>query len=178
MATPNKGGKMPTSDEVGIRIGFLIHDVSRLRRTVYDCLNPNLVITRSESWVLTGVSRKSSGMSQTELARVLGLSKTATGDFIKALQQKGFVTRVPDRQDQRAYLVQLTRSGRTILNKIAGVVTRMNAEVFRNFTLEELDQFASYLKKMKLQLNSMTETAASPGSARKSRVAIRPRRRK
>ena len=173
---------MPTNDRLGIRIGFLVHDLSRLRRAVFDSRNPHQTITRTESWVLTGVSRKRTGMSQTELARVLGLGKTATGEFVKSLELKGFVTRIPDPQDQRAYSVQLTRNGRVILAKIATVVTRMNAGIFKNFTSAELQQFADHLKKMKLELSLMAEAATAQKLNRKpavkTRVAIQQRRRK
>jgi len=184
-AGKNKGDMMSMNERLGIRIGFLIHDVSRLRRSVYGSLNPNQAITRSESWVLTGVSRKRSGISQAELARVLGMGKTATGEFVTALERKGFVSRIPDPQDQRAYSVRLTRGGKAILAKIAGVVTKMNTEIFRHFSSHELQQLADHLGKMKHQLNSMAGATPSsdessksktrkPGS--RSRVAIKQRR--
>ena len=41
-----------------LRLGFLIHDVSRLRRSAFDrCLKP-LNVTRSQWWVLAYLSRK------------------------------------------------------------------------------------------------------------------------
>ena len=40
-----------------LRLGFLIHDVSRLRRSAFDrCLKP-LNVTRSQWWVLAYLSR-------------------------------------------------------------------------------------------------------------------------
>ena len=156
---------MPMNDRLGIRIGFLIHDVSRLRRSIFDSLNPHQAITRSESWVLTGVSRKRSGISQTELARVLGMGKAATGEFVKTLERKGFVSRIPDPQDQRAYSVKLTRDGKAILRKIAAIVTRMNAEIFRNFSAQELQQCANHLTKMKVQMNLMAGAHAAQMAA-------------
>jgi DNA-binding MarR family transcriptional regulator len=176
---------MSMSDRLGIRIGFLIHDVARLRRSVFDSRNPHHTITRSESWVLTGVSRKRSGISQTELARVLGMGKAATGEFVKALERKGFVSRIPDPKDQRAYSVKLTREGKAILAKIAAIVTKMNAEIFRHFSARELQQFADHLRKMKLQMNCMVGVAPAPQvrdkpnrriATGKSRVAIQQRR--
>src|SRR5271167_3812689 len=96
---------------LGIRIGFLIHDVSRLRRSLFDARSRHLDITRSEAWVLTGISRRPAGISQTELAKVLGLGKVATGEFVAGLARKGFVLRRLDDVDRRAYRVQLTQRG-------------------------------------------------------------------
>jgi MarR family transcriptional regulator, transcriptional regulator for hemolysin len=146
------------NQRLGIRIGFLIHDVSRLRRTLFDLRSPHLDITRSEAWVLTGISRRRSGISQTELAKVLGLGKVATGEFVAGLDRKGFVVRRLDDADHRAYCVQLTPRGRRILRKISEVVTQMNAELFESVSVDELFTFVDALRNMKLKLISMTET--------------------
>lgn len=142
---------------LGIRIGFLIHDVSRLRRVLFDSRSPHLDITRSEAWVLTGISRRSSGISQTELAKVLGLGKVATGEFVGDLERKGFVIRRLVDGDRRAYSVQLTQRGRNILSRISDIVTQMNVEIFENVSALDLQQFFDTLKNMKLRLIAMTE---------------------
>ncbi len=130
------------SRRLGIRIGFLIHDVSRLRRSLFDARSPHLDITGSEAWVLTGISRRPSGISQTELAKVLGLGKVATGEFVAGLEKKGFLVRRMDDIDRRAYRVQLTQRGRGVLAKISDVVAQMNAEIFENVSHAELDVFS------------------------------------
>ena len=57
-----------------LRLGFLIHDVSRLRRSAFDrCLKP-LNVTRSQWWVLAFISRKN-GLPQTQLANELDVGK-------------------------------------------------------------------------------------------------------
>src|SRR5260221_6759654 len=102
-----------------IRIGFLVHDVSRLRRTAFDhWLNP-LVITRSQWWILTGVSRLGDkGIPQTELAKVLDLGKVALGGLIDRLEERGYVERRDHAADRRLNLVHLTKSGTAILEKM------------------------------------------------------------
>ena len=56
-----------------LRLGFLIHDVSRLRRSAFDrCLKP-LNVTRSQWWVLAYLSRED-GMTQSQLAEELDLN--------------------------------------------------------------------------------------------------------
>ena len=59
---------MSTEDHP-FRIGFLIHDVSRLRRTIVDKALKPMGITRPQWWVLANLSRhEGGGMMQTELA--------------------------------------------------------------------------------------------------------------
>src|SRR5690349_7808664 len=92
-----------------IRIGFLIHDVSRMRRSAFDQRIKPLGITRSQWWVLSGVSRHGrEGITQTELAAVLDLGKVALGGLIDRLEENGFVVRSSDPQDRRVNKVLLT----------------------------------------------------------------------
>src|SRR3981081_1123579 len=82
-----------------LRLGFLIHDVSRLRRSAFDrCLKP-LNVTRSQWWVLAYLSRED-GMTQSQLAEQLDLGKVAVGGLIDRLEKSGLVRRDADPRDQ------------------------------------------------------------------------------
>ena len=74
----------------GLRFGFLIHDVSRLRRVVVDRALRPLGITRSQWWVLAFLSRRD-GMTQTALAADLDLTKVAIGGLLDRMEAAGFV---------------------------------------------------------------------------------------
>src|SRR5256885_11961003 len=64
-----------------LRLGYLIHDVSRLRRMMFDRVLAPLGITRSQWWVLAFISRKD-GLPQTQLANELDVGKGAVGALI------------------------------------------------------------------------------------------------
>src|SRR5438067_11869208 len=53
-----------------LRLGFLVHDVSRLRRKAIDRVLKPLGVTRSQWWVLAFLSRRD-GMPQVNLAAEL-----------------------------------------------------------------------------------------------------------
>src|SRR4030088_3041768 len=68
------------------RIGFLIHDVSRLRRTIVDKALRPMGVTRSQWWVLANLSRHNGdGMMQTELSKVMDVGKGTLGGLIDRL---------------------------------------------------------------------------------------------
>ena len=69
-----------------LRFGFLIHDVSRLRRVVVDRALKPLGITRSQWWVLAFLSRRD-GMTQTALAADLDLTKVAIGGLLDRMEE-------------------------------------------------------------------------------------------
>src|SRR4029450_425263 len=83
-----------------LRLGFLIHDVSRLRRSAFDrCLKP-LNVTRSQWCVLACVSG-GDGLTQPQPAKELALGKVAIGGLIDRLEKAGLVRREADASDRR-----------------------------------------------------------------------------
>jgi hypothetical protein len=73
-------------DGFGVRAGFLIHDVSRLRRAFFDSAMRPYGLTRSQWWVLGQLSRRrGEPMSQVELAKHLDLGKASLGGQIDRL---------------------------------------------------------------------------------------------
>src|SRR6516164_7238444 len=111
-----------------LRFGFLIHDVSRLRRVVVDRSLKPLGITRSQWWVLAFLSRRD-GMTQTALAADLDLTKVAIGGLLDRMEDAGFVERRADRNDGRARRVYLTRAGAKIVNTIRQSVEAVELEI-------------------------------------------------
>lgn len=101
-----------------LRLGYLIHDVSRLRRVEFDRELAPLGITRSQWWVLAFISRND-GLPQTQLAIELDVGKVALGSLIDRLQAAGFVERRADGKDRRVKRVFLTPDGRRLITDIA-----------------------------------------------------------
>src|ERR1700740_806587 len=93
-----------------LRLGYLIHDVSRLRRMMFDRTLAPLGITRSQWWVLAFVSRKN-GLPQTQLANELDVGKVALGALIDRLEAAGFVAPRGDPVDRRGSNVVFTQRG-------------------------------------------------------------------
>src|SRR5260221_4420537 len=100
-----------------LRLGFLVHDVSRLRRKAVDRVLKPLGVTRSQWWVLAFLSRRD-GMPQVALAAELDLGKVALGGLIDRLEGTGLVERRPDRIDRRLKRVFLTKTRIQLFTKI------------------------------------------------------------
>jgi MarR family transcriptional regulator for hemolysin len=98
------------------RFSFTIHDISRMRRTLFDQELKPLGITRSQWWVLGNLSRHSdTGMIQTELARILEVGKVTVGGLIDRLEEDRLVIRRDDADDRRVKRVFITDRGFAIL---------------------------------------------------------------
>ena len=137
-----------------LRFGFLIHDVSRLRRVVVDRALKPLGITRSQWWVLAFLSRRD-GMTQTALAADLDLTKVAIGGLLDRMEDAGFVERRADRNDGRARRVYLTRAGAKMVNTIREKVESTELEILSRVPEEQLNQAADTLRTLKDTLLEM-----------------------
>jgi len=96
------------------RLGFIMHDVSRLRRVAFDDFMKPFGATRSQWWVLAYLSRHD-GMSQSDLAGMLDLGKAALGGLLDRLESAGFVERHADAADRRVKRVHLAAKGLTLV---------------------------------------------------------------
>jgi MarR family transcriptional regulator for hemolysin len=179
MAASAEGNEQKMKRNERIRIGFLIHDVSRLRRTAFDQRMKPLGITRSQWWVLTGVSRHGEeGIAQTELAKVLDLGKVALGGLIDRLEERGFVERRSDPQDRRVNKVHLTPKGNAVLEKMQKIGMEMNAKVMSGISLPRQHQLADMLHAMKANLVAMDVVPGSKERREDEEAATRVRTRR
>jgi DNA-binding MarR family transcriptional regulator len=134
--------------DTGLRFGFLIHDVSRLRRVVVDRSLKPLGITRSQWWVLAFLSRRD-GMKQAALAGDLDLTRVAIGGLLDRLEAGGFVERRADLTDGRARRVFLTKAGARLVSTIRAGVERIEAEILSRISEKDLRQAAATLLTLK-----------------------------
>lgn len=156
-------GEQPDWD---LRLGYLIHDVSRLRRMMFDRALAPLGITRSQWWVLAFVSRRN-GSPQTELANELDLGKVALGGLIDRLESSGFVMRQADPVDRRVKRVYLTKQALSFLKQVRKETDKFNARIVEGMDRTDLAKAADTLLAMKRRLLSMSEEA--PPAARPGR---------
>ncbi len=132
----------------GIRLGFLIHDVSRMRRSAYDQFMRPLGITRAQWWVLAHLSRQD-GMMQTQLADVLEVGKASLGDVIESLEAGGWVQRLPDPTDKRARRVYLTKPAQGLIKRMTVLENEFNNQILGELTATERRDLARSLVKIK-----------------------------
>lgn len=148
--------------DANLRFGFLIHDVSRLRRIVVDRALKPLGITRSQWWVLAFLSRRD-GMTQTALAADLDLTKVAIGGLMDRMEGAGFVERRQDERDARARRVFLTRTGLKLVNTIRESVDAVESDIVTRITEDDLETAARVLKAIKERLLEMIEGEVETG---------------
>ena len=137
-----------------IRFGFLVHDVSRLRRVALDRVLKPLGVTRSQWWVLTFLSRRD-GMPQSALAADLDLTKVAVGGLLARMEASGLIERRAESLDARIRRVHLTRAGTRLIGKIRTAVGDFELGVLSGANDKDLQATLATLRDMKHKLLGM-----------------------
>ncbi|MCK9553228.1 MarR family transcriptional regulator [Aquamicrobium sp.] len=152
------------------RIGFYVHDVSRMRRTLFDHEMKPLGITRSQWWVLAQLSRAEGhvgdeGMLQTDLSKLLDVGKVTIGGLIDRLESGGFVVRRADRVDRRAKRLIITPKGRRVLDQMVAVGRRLNLSILDGLSDRDIKTAEKVLSRMKGNIRrKLVPLRLTPGS--------------
>lgn len=87
------------------------------------------------------------------LAEAFRLDSSTTSRQTAALEQKGYVYRIPSEQDRRAYFLSITDSGAAELASSKQVRITRILELLNDWKPEEADQFGQLLAKFNRSLD-------------------------
>jgi MarR family transcriptional regulator for hemolysin len=147
-----------------LRIGFLVHDVSRMRRTLFDQAVKPLGITRAQWWVLANLSRQEpEGMIQSDLARLLDVGKVTIGGLIDRLEASGHVERRADPVDRRIKRVFITDGGYEVIDKMRSVGRELNVVILKGIPLDQVHVAEEVMRQMKDNLREQLGPSKDPG---------------
>lgn len=136
------------SDDLAFRLGFYIHDTSRLRKLLFDAQFKPAGVTRAQASVLSCLWSQDE-ITQSELAKKLDLGKVALGSLIDRLEAAGMVERRGDVADRRAKLIVVTAAGRTALAQLRELAGATNDIVLAGLSARDIEVTARTLKRMK-----------------------------
>jgi DNA-binding MarR family transcriptional regulator len=131
-------------------VNYLIHDVSRLRRQLFDQEMRPHGVTHVQWTTLAQLSRSPTGsMAQVDLARLLDAGVVAVSRRLDRLEAIGLVERRPAPADRRVNLVHLTRKAGKILARMAEVSRRVNARLLHGLSEREIEAMERGLAMLK-----------------------------
>lgn len=151
MKTAKKAPRINDQDNWDARLGFLMHDVSRLRRNVFDEFMKPMGLTRSQWWILAHLSRHD-GMIQSDLANVLDLGKAALGGLIDRLEATELVERRSDAADRRVKRIYLTSKGSHAIQDMRVKSHEVSERILEGLSLEQRRALADNLALVKANL--------------------------
>lgn len=149
-----------------LRIGFLVHDVSRMRRTLFDQAMKPLGITRAQWWALANLSRQEEeGTIQSDLARLLEVGKVTIGGIVDRLEESGHVERKSSTHDRRVKRVFITDKGYDVLEQMALVGRDLNNQILASLAAGDIHLAEEVLHVMKDNLRKMLIAQGHGGEA-------------
>lgn len=138
------------------RLGYLIHDVSRMRRTLYDQHLKPLGITRSQWWVLANISRHPErGVMSATLARDIDVGKVTLSGIVDRLEVAGYIYRRSDKSDKRAKRIFITEAGYQLISQMREVTEPLTKKMSEGLSLETIHATEEVLALIKANLKRM-----------------------
>jgi DNA-binding MarR family transcriptional regulator len=142
-----------------VRIGVLLHDVARMRKTIFDQAVKDMGITRAQWWALSNLSRhKTDGMNQSDLARALYVGKPTIGGLIDRLTEKGMVERRSHGDDRRVKNIYITDHGYDLIHYMSPIAASLNTVFLEGIDDQDIAVAEAVLQKMKDNLQDLFES--------------------
>ena len=135
-------------------IGYVLSDVARLIRTVFDRRVRSLVLTRAQWLVLSGVYRRP-GARQTDLATMLEVDRASAGRMIDRMEKGQWVERRADAGDRRVKRLYLTPEARRVHARMWAIAERTVDDALTPLSPLERARFTGLAARVKEQLQSM-----------------------
>ena len=141
-------------------IGFLVSDVSRLMRRIYDRRVEPLGLTRAQWRVLVHLFRRD-GVRQTELAHILEIEKPTLGRLVDQLEKKGWVARQVDPSDLRARRLVVSPEARDLITEMDALARTVQDDALRGISDKDARRLSELLFAVKLNLLDVLATEQS-----------------
>ena len=89
--------------------------------------------------------QKNDGSSLTQISQGLMLENPTVTGLIDRLEKLGYVKRSDHPSDRRVYLVHITEKGKKVANKALPIVKKVNEEIKKGYSKEEINNFKKVL---------------------------------
>lgn len=121
--------------------------LNRLHRKVVEQELSTTGVYRSQHRLLMCLA-KNPHISQKELAERQEISTSAIAVSLKKLQQSGYIQKELDQRDNRFNQICITEKGQKVVEESRNIFQRIEEEMFRGFSDEELKAFGGALDRI------------------------------
>lgn len=153
-AIPSRQTGNKRNDDSGIRLGRLGDFVGFRMRRVQNQLSRSFSAATAELGLRSGlfsslaIIAANPGLSQSELAREVGMDKSLTVSIVDELEASGWALRERSKVDRRRHALTITAEGETHLNALFDIVERTESAVLDQLSRAELLLLSELLDRM------------------------------
>jgi DNA-binding MarR family transcriptional regulator len=119
-------------------IPFEIGETAHALRKAFDRLAVGLGVTRAQWKVLFKLTR-TPGLRQVELADMLDLEPITLCRIVDRLEEAGWVERVRDPEDRRAWRLHVTAKAQPLIDKLQAIGAELVGHAFDGIAAEEIE---------------------------------------
>lgn len=145
-------------EDLSRNFGFILNDVARMMRNIFDRRVKALGLTRSQWWVLNHLFRNN-GVTQSELADMLEIEKATLGRLLDRMESKGWIRREEHTTDRRAKCVFLTDEVEPVVKSMRAAAADLRSDALGSFDDVERERFVDMLLSIKSNLSRMENGA-------------------
>ena len=133
-------------------IGFLLHDVTRLMKKLFDRKMSTLKLTRSQWWVLNFLYFNE-GINQSDFSILLDIEKAPLSRLLLRMEKKGWIERRNDKKDKRIKTLFLTKKIKPLIIDMRDMANSTRKSALSGLSDKEQTLFRQSLKKIKQTLS-------------------------
>ena len=142
---------------------YLMQDVTRQMRTVFDRRATRFALTRAQ-WRALKTIRRNEGLSQTELADFLDMQPIPVGRVVDRLEKTGYIERRADPGDRRRWRLHLTAKAHAVVDEMEVIAAGLRNEALQGIDTADFDTLLRVLGQIKNNLVAMSAAEDTRGT--------------
>ena len=141
------------------RVESTLLATSRALRRAYDSRLAPVGLNQSEASIVALVDEEGK-LSQTEVARRIGMRRAAAGALVDKLEGLGLIVRVPSPSDRRVWHLVVTPEARETIVQIKAIDAQLRRELRAGIPRDERRALAATLEQLRANLARVTDDSA------------------
>lgn len=133
--------------EIKNSLGYMLGASTRLIKRRMDKNLEDYGITTSQ-WAVLKLLAEQEQLTQKQIADGLSSDKATVGEIIKLLNKKGYVEKVINDRDKRAFLIKLTTKAKVMVNDLVSKASFVNEIALKGFSDKETELLRDMLNKI------------------------------
>ena len=138
------------------RVEWAIMLAARDIRQTFDFVFSDFKLNLSEVALMALITEHGS-LSQSGLAKSLGMGRASLGALVDGLEQRNFVVRKEDPKDKRVWLIELTTAGKEIAVKLEERDQSLREAFREGVRRDERQNLADTLEQLRQNLRSLSK---------------------
>ena len=129
--------------------GFAVEKTGkRIKHAFQKAFAENGIDITVDQWVILYELHKKNGLSQNELAQYTFKDPPTVTRIIDLLSKKGFIDRLPSKNDRRKFEIHLTELGKKKITVFIPIAEKVRIQGWKNLTIEDYNDLLRILNKI------------------------------